>query len=455
MRKGQKEQLQELLVTLSEAHDEVKSAIKQKDYQVALDVLAACQECAIEIGNAIEEAEGENAPSVLCIQKYCESLFIIYSQIENDAESVSYAEVSNALHAHLTEMVDDIEGIKVKTKVAFFPYKASMWDSLESIWRTMSNDEKYETYVIPIPYYEKNPDGTLGQMYYEGREYPAYVPVIDWQSYSLENAGLDMAYIHNPYDDWNYVTSVHPYFYSSNLRKYIDELVYVPYFVLGDVDPDNQQVIDRMKHFCFLPGTIYATKVIVESENVKKIYVDEYLKAAKANGLNGPHVDREYLEKKIQGSGSPKYEKVLNTKKNDVEIPKEWLPVIIKPDGTWKKIVFYNTSVQTVLDNDMKAIEKIGSCLEVFRNNSERIALLWRPHPLLESTLKSLRPELWAKYTDIVASYREAGWGIFDDTPDMNRAVVLSDAYYGDGSSIVHLYKQGGKPIMVADYSKE
>ncbi len=38
--------------------------------------------------------------------------------------------------------------------------------------------------------------------------------------------------------------------------------------------------------------------------------------------------------------------------------------------------------------------------------------------------------------------------GIFDDTADMDRAVVLSDAYYGDGSSVMQLYQQTGKPVM-------
>ena len=44
--------------------------------------------------------------------------------------------------------------------------------------------------------------------------------------------------------------------------------------------------------------------------------------------------------------------------------------------------------------------------------------------------------------------YKEEGWGIYDDTADMDRAVVLGDAYYGDGSSIVALYQQIGKPVM-------
>ena len=47
--------------------------------------------------------------------------------------------------------------------------------------------------------------------------------------------------------------------------------------------------------------------------------------------------------------------------------------------------------------------------------------------------------------------YKEEGWGIFDDTSDMNRSVRLSDAYYGDGSSMVWLYQKAGKLAMIQD----
>lgn len=56
-------------------------------------------------------------------------------------------------------------------KAVFFPYKAFSWDSLESVWRAARVDENCGTYVIPIPYYDKNPDGSLGEMYYEGDLY--------------------------------------------------------------------------------------------------------------------------------------------------------------------------------------------------------------------------------------------------------------------------------------------
>ena len=49
----------------------------------------------------------------------------------------------------------------------------------------------------------------------------------------------------------------------------------------------------------------------------------------------------------------------------------------------------------------------------------------------------------------MVEQYRAEGWGIYDDSADLDRAVVLSDAYYGDASSVVQVYQQTGKLVMI------
>ena len=67
----------------------------------------------------------------------------------------------------------------------------------------------------------------------------------------------------------------------------------------------------------------------------------------------------------------------------------------------------------------------------------------------MEATLASMRPYLMEEYASIVQEYKTAGWGIYDDSPDMDRAIAISDAYYGDHSSIVWLYQKTGKPIMI------
>ena len=144
-------------------------------------------------------------------------------------------------------------------------------------------------------------------------------------------------------------------------------------------------------------------------------------------------------------------DKVLNTRKEDLMIPEEWLRVIRKPDGDYKKIIFYNTSVSALIKHEEKMLWKIRSVFETFKEKQDEITLLWRPHPLMQATIESMRPQLWQEYKEIVEQYKQESWGIYDDSADMDRAVILSDAYYGDASSVVQLYKKTGKMIMMQD----
>lgn len=224
--------------------------------------------------------------------------------------------------------------------------------------------------------------------------------------------------------------------------------MYIPYFVLQEIEPDDQASIDLMKHFCFLPGTIWADKVIVQSEKMRQIYINEYIKAAKECGLQGEHTDRKKLEEKYWDLVLQSWTR-CKTKKKDLEIPNEWLKIIEKPDGTWKKIIFYNTSINALLQSDEKMIEKMKSVFRILKEEQETVALLWRPYPLIPATIKSMRPKLWLEYEKLVQEYKKEGWGIYDDSADMERAVILSDAYYGDGSSVVKVYQETGKPIMI------
>jgi hypothetical protein len=449
MRKAQKEQAGKLVELLSQAHEEIKKFLEQNIPNMALDLLAQCQETVIELGNFIEKSEGEDCAAVRFLENYCELVYNIHEEV-SQSDSVNEIKIYKNLRKHLIQIENSINNdIPLKKEVAFFPYKASMWDSLESVYLAAKEDENCDAYCVPIPYFDLKPDRSLGEMHYEGDQYPKNIEVVDWQAYNFEERNPDEIYIHNPYDDWNLVTSVHPRFYSKNLKEHTEKLIYIPYFVLGEIEPDNQEAIDGMKHFIWTPGVINADKVIVQSEKMKKIYVNEYLKAAKAEGLGGSHLDRNYLEKKILGLGSPKFDKVNNTKKDDLEIPEDWLKIIEKPDGTWKKIIFYNTSVGALLKHNEQMLDKMRYVFGIFKENKDEVALLWRPHPLIENTVKAMRPQLWEQYKVIVDQYKQEGWGIYDDTADMDRAVVLSDGYYGDGSSVVQIYQQTGKPIML------
>lgn len=447
MGKFKKKELLEMLATMKKANDFIKNASKEQ-LSTVLDVLEQCQQAAITIGSYLE-TKGETGEKIVTIlEDYCEN---IYQQSINIEDENQCRKISKKIQKQLSNVSNSIQYDLPwdKKEVVFLPYKASMWDSLESVWLAARDDENCDVYVIPIPYFDKNPDGSFGQMHYEGSEYPDYVPITSWQEYNIKTRRPDVVYIHNPYDNWNYVTSVYPDFYAEKLKNYTDELVYIPYFVLDEIEPDNQMAIDNIKHFITIPAVIYADKVIVQSEKMKQIYVNEYLKFAQVNGLSGKHLDRTYQEERILGLGSPKIDKVLNTKKEDLTIPEEWLKIIERPDGSWKKIILYNTGITALLEKDEKWVDKIEDTLKIFKENKDNIALLWRPHPLIESTMKSMKPQIFPRYRQIKELYIQEGWGIYDDTTDLDRSMLLSDAFYGDFSSLVKLYKELKKPVMI------
>ena len=133
----------------------------------------------------------------------------------------------------------------------------------------------------------------------------------------------------------------------------------------------------------------------------------------------------------------------------DVQVPEEWKKILYKADGTKKKVILYNTGLVSMLEHKEAMLDKIENVLQTFREKQDDIALLWRPHPLMIATIKSMRTELWERYEKIITSYRGDGWGIYDDTTDLERAIKLCDAYYGDPSSVIQLCKKAGKPVMV------
>ncbi len=196
-------------------------------------LLATGQELAITLGGKIEARECDSADDagseiVHTLEEYCETLYQLSVSGGDRQRCRKLGKLMNK------QLLSARQGIQYrlpddKREIAFFPYKASMWDSLESFWLEAREREDCEAYVVPIPYYDKNPDGSIRQWHYEGNEYPDYVPITPWEQYDLEIRKPDEAYIHNPYDEFNLVTSVHPNFYLSELKKHVGKLIYTQY----------------------------------------------------------------------------------------------------------------------------------------------------------------------------------------------------------------------------------
>lgn len=439
MRIGQKKQIEEFVKLLEQAHEEICREIEKQNWNSALELLGQCQEGAVSLGELIESSEGEQTETVPLLESYCEQVYLIHKEISQERQ-MKGQKAYKVLKKSFIPIQNSIARIRVRVEAAFLPYKASMWDSFESVWREAEADPDCDAYVIPIPYFEKNADGSFKEEHYEGDLYPDYVPITRYDEYDFEAHRPDMIFIHNPYDDKNFVTSVHPFFYSPNLQKYTNNLVYVPYFIKEEVSPDKLSEIKKMEHYCTVSGVLHADTVIVQSQAMKEVYVKVLTEYVGEN-------TRKYWESKIAGLGSPKIENVQRANKNELYIPDEWKKIM---DGRGSnRVVLYNTHLNLLMPNNYGFfIPKLWETLEYFKSRTD-IVLLWRPHPLSVATAQAMNPHALEIYEGIVEKYKEEKWGIYDDTPDLTRAIALSDAYYGSVSSLLTLYEATGKPMLI------
>lgn len=392
------------------------------DDDMRIQILTKCQEAAIVLGEQLESCT--NTLDVRAINEY-----EVIKKLENFCEQVymcSQDFTANnivILKSLITEVSVLINNIPRTYRVVFLPYKASMWDSLESIWRCFAADERCETSVVPIPYFECNRYSERWDTCYEGDKYPDDVPVVYFQDYLLGDKEPDLVFVHYPFDQHNHVTTVHPAYYSQELKKHCAKIAYVPYFVNpGFLSGD----------YNMLPLLYRSDYIILQSEKMKD------------TAKEFPYYDR------ILPLGSPKFDKVIKLNDEKAAPPKEWE----LGDVSNKKKILLNTTLTDFLESGEMLMAKLYRFFEKVVSMDE-IVIIWRPHPLLEGAVKAMRPQFVEKFQQLVDYFKDNNVGVFDKTADVSRAVAATDAYVGSHySSIMGLFEVCNKPVFCFDSQK-
>jgi hypothetical protein len=431
MRKIHKEHLTELAETLIECSLEINKNIHN------FSIVKSLSSDAVSFIDAFYNYAKPSLVNVESKSEILEKLVSIKKILSDLLTNNNYTEDFrfNKLNTLTDDIFELIQSLPVdRIEVLFLPYKSAMADSLESIWDAAISDPICDTYICPIPYYDIDSDGKLCKEHFDYSDYDSSLPLVNYKEYNIETRRPDIIFIHNPYDEYNLITRVHPAFYSSRLCKYTDMLVYVPYFTA---------IRNIAEQYVTLPGCFYATKIFVESEKVKQRYI-EIMNESLAEADD----TEEFLppEEKIVVCGSPKADKIISSDKRNITLPKEWRELI----GN-KKIVFLNTTIDAVLRGNERYFEKLRFVLNYFKKRDD-VILWWRPHPLFEDSLKAIHPEYLTGYLKITDEYKKEKYGIFDETGDSNRPIILADGYYGGRSSMLTLFNTQEKTALLMDF---
>lgn len=437
VKRNEKKRFLQIAALLKRANENVYLGFGQNTDAMMLDALSQSQETALLLGNGLEAAGKEDLVPLL--EAYCEDLYGMSQKLHSKKQMTGlYKKIKKELTLLYNRMEAEIETERLC--FVFLPYKVSMWDTMESVWRAADQDPDCDAYVVPIPYFDKDQDGNLDVEHYEGDQYPSDVPITDYRSFRLEEKRPDAVFIHNPYDQNNLLTSVHPDFYSVRLKKYADQLIYIPYYTTADTgnveSPKCQKISEG---FVIEPGPVNADCIVTANEQERELFLNIL-----CSGIKG--VPAERWETSVQNFGSPKIERAIRTKRQDERLPEAWNACLYGPDGMRKKTVFYNLSIEALLSQpDM--MKKIEDTFAYFKARND-LTLWLRPHPLYEQTMKVLRPQLLSRYKELLAAYEEEGWGILDQGVDLDLAVASCDCYYGDYSSVAPLFWETGKAVL-------
>lgn len=418
MRKYKKEELCDCIYTLKEATRKMNLS----SAEARAEILPQCQEMAIAVGTTIEQLEGEGTKAVSYLEEYCEELYLASGAEDQASWKASSKRMEKLLNSIQNSIRYDLPDSP--SEIVFMPYKASMWDALDSVYRASIQGENCHVVVMPIPYNNINRKDQQLDLHYEGNLFPADIPITDYRMYDLAKERPDVIFIHNPYDEYNYVTRVPEEYFSSKLVEYTDHLVYIPYFVTRG---------DKVKDiYCNLPAVQNAWRTFVQSKDVRSCYLE--------NGASS---------EKIVAMGSPKFDMVINLQKNPPEMPDEWKGAL-----SGRKIFLLNTHLNPLINEAEKVIDKLRQIFELFRHR-EDASLLWRPHPLSIETAKAMNPGILSSYLQLVKEFKSLSNGVYDESSDVHRAIAISDAYVGDWSSLVTLYGFTGKPIYILNINAD
>lgn len=412
-----KKHILNLLITVREAILYVEKSFEDK--VACIEILKGCADALFSIENSLKSGFSiENYQN-----NYENSVKYLVSSIEYIANKLLENENIGEYKKDLFKKIELItkklsRDQEVKLEIVFLPYKASMWDTLESIWLSAKEDERCNTYVIPIPYYDRDSNGRLSVYHYEGNAFPSYVPIHDYKSYVLSARKPDIIYIHNPYDGYNRVTSVAPEYYSDKLKQYTDMLVYVPYYIVGSYK-NMELACAKVK----TPGVVNSNLTIIQSNKYKKLFLE--------CGIS---------ESKVKTFGTPKLD-LVNKSKN-FETNEEWERKIKN-----RKVILINLTLGTVLIED-SWLDVFYNTLKELGGNSE-LAVIFRPHPLMDATLSSMRIHLVNKYKEIKDYINSSDNIILDLTSNSDCAFYYSNAMISTISSLIFKYLVTKKPLLI------
>ena len=320
----------------------------------------------------------------------------------------------NEIGRKITDKIIEIHGGTDFT-IAFLPYKRSMWDCMESVYEECIASG-IDAHCIPIPYYRLKQNKQIDYIDYDFMLFDDYAEPVE----ILDKLTIDYVVIHYQYNGNNKVTGMLPEFYTEAIKeKYRCEVILIPYGIpFGGLS---------IRHHRIQPGVINCDYAFLNSDAEVEGFMNDWSEMGVDFG------GRAF------GYGSPKIDAVLKAKPRT---PEKWLKAI---DG--RPATLLTNSLGAYLERPFEKIEQYRKIIDTELACCH--AVIFRPHPLLYQTIKSMRPDTMSYFDNFLIDLCQEDHVIIDSYEYLEETLAISDKLFSDPSSIVEMWKATGKPYEV------
>ena len=330
-------------------------------------------------------------------------------------------------------------------KVLFLAAGPQWWGAFEAYYRKERKDKETEICIVAVPLLFKNCYGEIvaddEELAAAAREaeYPEELLLTAWYDFDVEEYRPDVIYIQDVYDGENPCLTVPPLFYASYLRVHCGELVCVPALSGDDFRPEDINDVYNMKHYVTAPGIVYADRVLLRSEILRKRYLEKLIAWAGED-------TEEYWSRKLR-----------------VESPEDRIPNETGSEkssegsmvGSGRKRLLYLVGANEMAEYGEDIVGLLESRFKLFEENRKAIEVIVCLYPPQLETWEDFSPKLRGRILSLLQVEVEQNGVFFCDLREnpTEELVRECDAYYGSASPLVPEFVRAKKPVMIADYS--
>ena len=310
-----------------------------------------------------------------------------------------------------------------KIHILMLTQEFHLWPSFKSVYDEAQKDERFSVDLVYIPF--EHPQKRILPEEEIARYRKAGYFIKEYNEYKLNEVSPDVVIIMKPYDN------IPKEFLFSNIDKVIRRNIYIRY-----APSVNFVMNERLIELLFtLPAYFLMWKCLA--------YTREELETAKQYSFQKGD---EWL-----AIGHPRddlaYENLNEEEKKYYNSLKEL--------AKGRKLFLWNTAAQMKKEADIipygSFLERGQEIIDYFKSNTDAF-LVWRPHPLFFQALA----EIWGaeKTAMFIKKIREIENIYIDEYKQYTPAMLLSDAFISDTSSLVDLYIPSMRPILLTKRSE-